>query len=135
LTKAAAANVSEAEANAIGDALVALLWRIKAESRAGAEPQLIDQEADAVTTDDWRTAAACKGRTDVMFTAALEPIAKKLCAVCPVKAECLVDALATETVSDERCHAGVRAGMNPNEFVNYRRRARRRARRETENAA
>ena len=75
--------------------------------------------------DDWRASAACKGRGDVMFLGVFAPLAKKICADCPVKADCLTDALATERWGDERCHAGVRAGMTPNELINYRRRIRR----------
>lgn len=81
--------------------------------------------------DDWREQAACRGRHEVMFLTVFRPIAAKLCGDCPVRSECLADALETEVAWDDRCHAGFRAGMTPVEFINYRRRWRRRQRKET----
>lgn len=42
----------------------------------------------------WQTAASCSGEDpDLWFLASLAPIAKRICRVCPVRADCLAYAL------------------------------------------
>lgn len=49
-------------------------------------------------TDDWTLHAACRGKpTELWFPAQGDPlavaVARRICAGCPVRAECLADAL------------------------------------------
>lgn len=60
----------------------------------------------------WRDSAACVGRPlDLFFDRAkVPPAAKRLCASCPVRAECLEDALAVEA-DDHSKRYGIRGGL------------------------
>lgn len=59
---------------------------------------------------NWPPLAACKNRTDDMFVqGALQNEAKRICRRCPVKYECLADAL------DNRIEWGVWGGMTERE--------------------
>ncbi|WP_052479816.1 histone-like nucleoid-structuring protein Lsr2 [Streptomyces sp. NBRC 110035] len=54
-----------------------------------------------MTTDAWRERAACAGHDlDTWFNAAKASTAKQTCDRCPVRAECLHDALVTEPAVD-----------------------------------
>lgn len=61
---------------------------------------------------DWRDDAACRPDPDAMFESSEAGIAnaRHVCARCPVKRACLVDAIRT----DDNDH-GVRAGLLPRE--------------------
>ena len=60
----------------------------------------------AQTVDDWPTLAKCKGMEDLMFTDGLgQKMASRICAGCPVRTECLAEAL------DDRIEWGVWGGM------------------------
>lgn len=65
-------------------------------------------------TAEWRAHAACVGLDDDMFpdnnTAAIEH-ARQICAPCPVRAECLADAMATEGAASARNRYGIRAEL------------------------
>lgn len=67
---------------------------------------------------EWRAHAACAGFDDVMFPdsnpAAIEH-AREICAPCPVRAECLADAMATEGGATARDRYGIRAGLTGKE--------------------
>lgn len=72
-------------------------------------------------TTEWRTRAACHTDSidpDVMFPnsnpADIED-AREICAPCPVRAECLADAMATEGGATARDRYGIRAGMTGKE--------------------
>jgi WhiB family redox-sensing transcriptional regulator len=60
---------------------------------------------------DWRERAACAdGDPEVMFVeGAAQHLAKRICNPCPVRRECLTDAL------DNRIHMGVWGGMTGRE--------------------
>lgn len=60
---------------------------------------------------DWATAAACReGDPDALFVQGAEQnVAKKVCKGCPVRMECLADAL------DNRVEFGVWGGMTERE--------------------
>ncbi len=66
---------------------------------------------------DWRAQAACRADgidPDVMFpdsNAADIEDARQICAPCPVRAECLADAMATEGDRTARNRYGIRAGL------------------------
>lgn len=74
----------------------------------------------------WLELAACRGKPTAWwypqrgdsFTAA---VAKSICSTCPVRAECLADALATEGYEDV---AGIRAGLSPDRRLAMARRLR-----------
>lgn len=68
-------------------------------------------------TAEWRAHAACRADgidPDDMFpdnnAAAIEH-ARQICAPCPVRAECLADAMATEGARTARNRYGIRAGL------------------------
>lgn len=63
---------------------------------------------------DWRARAACVGSDDDMFpdsNAADIAHAQQICAPCPVREQCLADAMATEGAATARNRYGVRAGL------------------------
>lgn len=63
---------------------------------------------------EWRAQAACVGFDDDMFpdsNAAAIAYARQICAPCPVRAECLADAMATEGARTARDRHGIRAGL------------------------
>lgn len=65
-------------------------------------------------TAEWRAYAACVGRDDEMFpdsNAADIEHARQICAPCPVRNECLADAMATEGAATARNRYGIRAGL------------------------
>lgn len=62
--------------------------------------------------EDWRTRAACRGQDPALFFAPpSDTVARKtaltLCADCPVRTECLADALSVPFLEDH----GIRAGL------------------------
>lgn len=62
----------------------------------------------------WRGRAACIGEDPDMFmfdAGYMARQARAICAGCPVRAECLADAMATET-GDHTHRAGIRGGMS-----------------------
>jgi WhiB family redox-sensing transcriptional regulator len=61
--------------------------------------------------DSWMDLAACRGRTAMFYAedAFSERLAVAVCARCPVRAECLADAVAVELVTG--IIHGVRAGF------------------------
>ena len=60
--------------------------------------------------DNWAALAACRGRSDDLFVRGAEQNrAKKICAACLVRAECLAEAL------DNRIEWGVWGGMTERE--------------------
>lgn len=60
--------------------------------------------------DNWAASAACRGSSDDLFVKGAEQNrAKQVCGRCPVKAECLVEAL------DNRIEWGVWGGMTERE--------------------
>jgi hypothetical protein len=68
---------------------------------------------DTTRTPDWRTRAACLGHWDAMHPDTNEAeiaYAKGICAPCPVRMECLRDAIQT---GDNQW--GIRAGLRPDE--------------------
>jgi hypothetical protein len=65
-------------------------------------------------TTDWRARAACRGLDDEMFpdsNAADIAHAQQICAPCPVREQCLADAMATEGAASARNRYGIRAGL------------------------
>jgi hypothetical protein len=66
-------------------------------------------------TSEWRSQAACRAvDPDVMFpdsNAADIEDARQICAPCPVRDECLADAMATEGARTARDRYGIRAGL------------------------
>lgn len=77
--------------------------------------------------DDWRTQAACRGMDPRIFfpprnedSVGWARHAKAICARCPVKAECLDDALGPPFEPE-----GIRGGLTAKERRNLRRRMRR----------
>jgi WhiB family redox-sensing transcriptional regulator len=75
--------------------------------------------------EDWLTRAACRGEDPQLFDGTLEggrdvAQAKAVCARCPVRVDCLTDAL------ELRDDTTVRAGMTAAERREYLRRARER---------
>ena len=77
--------------------------------------------------DDWRTHAACRGMDPRIFypprgegSVGWAQHAKSICARCPVKAECLDDALGPPFEPE-----GIRGGLTAKERRNLRRRMRR----------
>jgi len=60
--------------------------------------------------DNWAGQAACRGGSDALFVKGAEQNrAKQICSGCPVKAECLAEAL------DNRIEWGVWGGMTERE--------------------
>lgn len=62
----------------------------------------------------WLKQAACLGRDDEMFpdnNPADLKHARQICAPCPVREECLADAMATEGDRTARNRYGIRAGL------------------------
>ena len=74
----------------------------------------------------WEDLAACRGKTSVMFPAGGQGSganwapARAICAQCPVRNECLDDAIATRDVFH-----GMRGGMEPEERYRLMRRIQR----------
>lgn len=65
-------------------------------------------------TTNWRTRAACRGYGDDMFpdnNPAAIAHARQICAPCPVREQCLADAMATEGTASARNRYGIRAGL------------------------
>ena len=66
---------------------------------------------------DWTSSAACRGRpTAIWFPTGhgfAEDVALAMCRGCPVRADCLADALEHETSADYRF--GIRGGLSPAE--------------------
>lgn len=64
-----------------------------------------------MTAADWRLRGACKDDPELFFRTSKRGIkrAKDLCAICPVKAQCLPWAL------DTNDRFGIAAGMTPEE--------------------
>lgn len=64
----------------------------------------------------WRNEAACLNHTAVFFpkieTATALATARRVCGICPVRTECLDDAIAHETGGSE-CRSGIRGGKDP----------------------
>ena len=58
---------------------------------------------------DWTVAAKCKGMADAMFPEADQKRARQVCADCPVRLQCLAEAL------DDRIQYGVWGGMTERE--------------------
>jgi WhiB family redox-sensing transcriptional regulator len=62
----------------------------------------------------WLKAAACRGKGDVMFpenvVSELDR-ARRICAPCPVREECLAEALAMEGGATAKGRYGIRAGL------------------------
>ena len=83
----------------------------------------------AVVNPEWVDHAACKDQHELFFDHSPTAIdaAKTVCSTCPVRSDCLADAIATEPIVGER-HAGVRAGLDPDEVAQVVRAARRRDR-------
>jgi WhiB family redox-sensing transcriptional regulator len=74
----------------------------------------------------WQNSAACRAEVDdsIWFPADRADIvlAKFICARCPVRAECLRDALANEGGRTGEYRHGIRGGMTPEERAHeYRR--------------
>jgi hypothetical protein len=74
-----------------------------------------------VSADSWRGYAACAelAEPDVMYPEASDKIgleaARAVCAACPVKRECLDEALAEEGGRTKDSRFGVRAGRTPSQ--------------------
>lgn len=71
----------------------------------------------------WADDAACKGMAkdygyDLFFDETMENQAKQICAQCPVRAECLFEAISNSE------YVGVYGGMNPREREGHYRRYR-----------
>jgi WhiB family redox-sensing transcriptional regulator len=61
---------------------------------------------------NWRKRAACLGmETNLFYTHPTK--AQRICRGCPVRTECLEDALAVEVHLDKRSLTGVRGGKSP----------------------
>lgn len=76
----------------------------------------------AESDTDWQSKAACKNMSIDMFFPEQEPTdkktehyipAKKICAICPVRNECLMYAMRME--EDERWRYGLYGGLTPHE--------------------
>lgn len=84
--------------------------------------------------DNWQTRAACGDDPDAMFpgtnTAKVRE-AKTLCGGCPVRGECLADAMKAEGNAGKLRRYGVRGGLTPT----ARRRLHEKAQRRTQAAA
>ena len=59
----------------------------------------------------WRERAACRDRVEMPWDRDLEPETAALCIVCPVRVECLTEALDRET----KCDVGVWGATGPKE--------------------
>ncbi|MER6198001.1 WhiB family transcriptional regulator [Streptomyces sp. NPDC001586] len=66
--------------------------------------------SDTAKAGDWTTHGACVGRLKAFE--ASEAAAKRICAACPVTAECLAAALLEEGRKNQYYRAGVRGGLN-----------------------
>jgi hypothetical protein len=69
----------------------------------------------AVDDHSWLQLARCRGEPiDVWFSS--DPLAialaKSICAVCPVKRECLDSVLLVEADADRSCRSGIFAGLS-----------------------
>lgn len=76
-----------------------------------------------ITTNNWRTHAACKGQTNLMFPKDHKDItyikpARALCKTCPARQHCLEDALQYPTAD----MSGVWAGLTPRQLAAEQRR-------------
>lgn len=60
--------------------------------------------------DDWRDDAKCRGQWHLFFKPEPDPYAAALCAACPVRDDCLDDALMTGATTE------FRAGLTPAEL-------------------
>jgi len=77
---------------------------------------------------EWTDQALCAGRWEMFFSNELadKDAARRLCRRCPVIAPCLEDALTHESWN-VREHAGIRAGLSPQQLLTVRRRRNRRS--------
>lgn len=104
------------------------------------EPTLVRTPAPA-THGTWHDRAACRGQdTELWFSIDADDreAAKAICNRCPVRLDCLDEALDEERGQSKEYRAGIRGGMNAEERILERRRrneAAKRARRSTARAA
>lgn len=75
----------------------------------------------------WLDRAACTGMGPIMFDPFNPERARRVCQSCEVVSECRADAIACESW-DARAHAGIRAGLAPEQIVALKRKMTRRAR-------
>jgi WhiB family transcriptional regulator, redox-sensing transcriptional regulator len=74
------------------------------------EVSAVSREGNTMGKQNWTVLAACKGRTTELFVrGAAQNRAKQMCMGCPVRTECLAEAL------DERIEWGVWGGMTERE--------------------
>lgn len=87
---------------------------------------------------DWRERAACKGTPlsywfphdkDVAAGLPKDDIGKRICSTCPVRMECLAEAL-REEAADSTYRVGIRGGLIPAERLRLARKIRERERKE-----
>lgn len=94
----------------------------------------ISTQTDTDPGPDWRTQAACLDRAPEIFFPRPsdrdgENEAIVICEICPVKAECLADAMAAETCRTTSRRHGIWGGKTPQQrYAMYRKEVRRRGR-------
>lgn len=79
--------------------------------------------------DRWRDEAACLSQPDLFVPRRTEKDgrvtdARRVCATCPVRQDCLTSAMAEEGRSDQFRRAGVRGGLTPTQRASLARRSR-----------
>lgn len=75
-----------------------------------------------LSPDEWRTDALCRGATDAFYDEEHPEHARESCDRCPVRTQCLADALRYEKGADATRRYGVWAGLTPAQRVSAERR-------------
>lgn len=114
------------------------------ETKATASVTFTVKPAEPDATGDWRERAMCRdyphkrGEVDPFDISRDDPewdVGKSFCHACPVKAECLEEALKEEGWKTVKYRSGLRGGLTPKERVNLKIRTARREKRQENEAA